>query len=1004
MTRLMLLDSNGLIYRGYHALPPLTTSKGELVNAVFGFCSILLRGIQDLQPEYVAACFDLPGPTFRHEQFADYKATRAPMPDDLRSQFPKVREVVAALRIPVYEMAGFEADDVIGTITRDMDARGGIETTIVTGDLDMLQIVTPTTRLMTTRQGVDSTIYYDPARIWERFELRPDQMVDYKALKGDPTDNIPGIPGVGEKTAARLVGQFGSIEGIYERLDEVKPDRLREKLVEAREQVLRSRELSRIVRDVPVKLDLEAARLSDYDRAEVVRLFREFEFRSLIDRLPALTGESAVDAAEALRTVRGSIPAAQVAGQGAAVSRAQGIGSAAGASGGAASGGAASGGAASSPSRGPGREPRRSQSPSGSELQLSMDFGSAGLDEPAFTPMASRSRPAAAGPVDLTAALRAAVGDVTLLDRFEATDADAAAAAAWLAGQREVGAALLMSDPRPMRGLPEALSLAGVDGRVLVADGHDAVSLLGGLLLASGVGVVGHETKPLVVANIAGGAVQPLPVVFDTQIAAYLLNASLRSQTIADVAHERLDVTLPPAGDVSTSVRVGLDALAALAVREPLEKALAEVGLDRLFREIELPLIPVLARMEAAGVAIDREALGKLEIEFGAEMARLESEIYVDVGHEFNLGSPKQLEQILFYELNLPKGKRTKTGYSTDASVLEDLKPAHPMIGKLLDWRLYSKLRSTYIEALPLLVSERDGRLHTTFHQAVAATGRLSSSDPNLQNIPIRSDLGRRIRRAFVAGSPEVTLVAADYSQIELRILAHVSGDEHLRDAFARGADIHRETAARVLHKAPEDITHDERSMAKMVNFGLAYGMSDFGLSSRAGISRAEAKAFIDNYFATYSGISYYMIEIKERARQQGWVSTLLGRRRSIPELRIPALRSAGERMAINMPIQGTAADIIKIAMIQLPDRLVAAGLKARMLLQVHDELVLEVPRGEVDAVVPILRATMEGALALDVPLTVDIKVGDDWESMRPLTREDAVLAELGEAPAEVVG
>jgi DNA polymerase-1 len=386
-------------------------------------------------------------------------------------------------------------------------------------------------------------------------------------------------------------------------------------------------------------------------------------------------------------------------------------------------------------------------------------------------------------------------------------------------------------------------------------------------------------------------------------------------------------------------------------------------------------------------------------------MARLESEIYLDVGHEFNLGSPKQLEQILFYELNLPKGKRTKTGYSTDASVLEDLKPAHPMIGKLLDWRLYSKLRSTYIEALPLLVSERDGRLHTTFHQAVAATGRLSSSDPNLQNIPIRSELGRRIRRAFVAGGPDVTLLAADYSQIELRILAHVSGDEHLRDAFARGADIHRETAARVLHKAPEDVNHDERSMAKMVNFGLAYGMSDFGLSSRAGISRAEAKAFIDNYFATYSGISYYMIQIKELARQQGFVTTLLGRRRSIPELRMsnPALRGAGERMAINMPIQGTAADIIKIAMIRLPDRLRAAGLKARVLLQVHDELVLEVPRGELDAVAPIVRATMEEALKLDVPLTVDVKVGDSWESMVPLTREDAVLAELGEAPAEVV-
>ena len=993
MTRLMLLDSNGLIYRGYHALPPLTTSKGELVNAVFGFCSILLRGIQDVQPEYVAACFDLPGPTFRHEQFAAYKATRAPMPDDLRSQFPKVREVVAALRIPVYEMAGFEADDVIGTITRDMDARG-LDTTVVTGDLDMLQIVTEHTRLMTTRQGVDSTVYYDPTKIWERFELRPDQMIDYKALKGDPTDNIPGIPGVGEKTAAKLVGQFESLEGIYARLDEVKPDKLREKLVEAREQVFQSRELSRIVRDLPISLDLEAARLADYDRAEVVRLFREFEFRSLIDRLPALTGESAVDAAEALRSVAGSVPAARVAGQAPRVPGETPRG-------------------AGQP-RGAGHE-SRSLLGEGDGLQLSMDFGSTSLVEtaPQPSPLASRSRAedGATGPVDLAAALRAAVADPTLMDRFEATDQDAAEAAAWLAGKswpegrHEIGAALLMDDPRPMRGMPQALSLAGGDGRVLVAEGHAAVGWLGDLLLKSGARVVGHETKMLVVANIAGGAEQPLLVAFDTQIAAYLLNASLRSQTIADVAHERLDVTLPPAGDVPPAVRVGLDALAALAVREPLEKALVEAGLEQLFREIEMPLIPVLAEMEAAGVAIDRDALALLDVEFSREMARLEAEIYTDVGHDFNLGSPKQLEQILFYELNLPKGKRTKTGYSTDASVLEDLKPAHPMIGKLLDWRLYSKLRSTYIEALPLLVSERDGRLHTTFHQAVAATGRLSSSDPNLQNIPIRSELGRRIRRAFVAGAPDVTLLAADYSQIELRILAHVSGDEHLRDAFARGADIHRETAARVLHKAPEDITHDERSMAKMVNFGLAYGMSDFGLSSRAGISRAEAKAFIDNYFATYSGISYYMLHIKELARQQGWVSTLLGRRRFIPELRMsnPSLRGAGERMAINMPIQGTAADIIKIAMIRLPERLRSAGMRARMLLQVHDELVLEVPREELDAVVPILRSTMEEALKLDVPLTVDVKVGDDWESMKPLTREDAVLAELGEVPAEIV-
>jgi DNA polymerase-1 len=386
--------------------------------------------------------------------------------------------------------------------------------------------------------------------------------------------------------------------------------------------------------------------------------------------------------------------------------------------------------------------------------------------------------------------------------------------------------------------------------------------------------------------------------------------------------------------------------------------------------------------MEATGVALDRDALGALEREFATEISRLEAEIYVDVGHEFNLGSPKQLEQILFHELDLPKGRRTKTGYSTDASVLEELRPAHPMISKLLDWRVYTKLRSTYVEALPLLLAS-DGRLHTTFHQAVAATGRLSSSDPNLQNIPIRTELGRRIRRAFVAGAPDLVLVAADYSQIELRILAHVSGDAHLKDAFAREADIHRETAALVLHKDPGDVTADERSMAKMVNFGIAYGMSDFGLSTRAGISRAEAQAFINNYFATYSGISYYMLHIRETAKQTGSVSTLLGRRRAIPELtaRNGALRAAGERMAINMPIQGTAADIMKLAMLRVAERLAADGSRARMLLQVHDELVFEMASGEREQLETLVRLEMGGAYALDVPLEVSVGVGRDWNA-----------------------
>ena len=699
-----------------------------------------------------------------------------------------------------------------------------------------------------------------------------------------------------------------------------------------------------------------------------------------------MTGETAGDAAEALRGVAtdGSVPAARVAGS----NRPSGWGSAR-----------------------PARPPAE-----GGGLQLSLDFDAVPRVVPRGLPASGPAIGPTSGPADdgattgaaresapaielgdLPTALAAAINDPS---RIEVHAGDRIAALEpWLSAQPAVGVGLLLDDPRPRRGSPLALAIAGTDGRTIAVEGPDDAATLHRLLDRLATPVVGHEVKPLLVVRIADDPdAPPTPVAFDTQIAAYILNASLRSQTIADVVAEQLDLILPPVAELDNAARAGLEALAAIAVREPLEKHLVEEGLDRLYAELELPLIAVLARMEATGVALDLEALQMLAKEFAAEISRLEAEIYVDVGHEFNLGSPKQLEQILFNELNLPKGKRTKTGYSTDASVLEDLRPAHPMIDKLLEWRVYTKLRSTYVEALPSLMAA-DGRLHTTFHQAVAATGRLSSSDPNLQNIPIRTPLGRRIRRAFVAGAPDLTLVAADYSQIELRILAHVSGDEHLRDAFARQADIHRETAALVLHKDPADVTSDERSMAKMVNFGIAYGMSDFGLSSRANIPRAEAQAFINTYFATYSGISYYMLAITERARTQGFVTTLLGRKRQIPELaaRNPTLRAAGERMAINMPIQGTAADIVKIAMIRLDERLRAGGFRARPLLQVHDELLLEVPRDEVDRLVPILRETMEGALPLDVPLTVDIKVGDDWESMTPLTRADAVLAEADE-------
>jgi DNA polymerase-1 len=957
MTRLMLLDGNGLIYRGYYALiqTPLTTSKGELVNAVFGFTNIVLRAIQDVKPDAVAIAFDLGKPTFRHERFEEYKATRQRMPDELRDQFPTVREVVAALGFPVYEQEGFEADDVIATLVGQAEA-AGLETTIVTGDLDMLQLVSDRTRLMVSlRGGVANTVVYDRARIDERWGLRPDQMLDYKALKGDTTDNIPGVPGVGEKTAAKLVAAFGSVDALYERIDEVTPEKLRPLLLEAKERVLASRDLQRLVRDVPVRLDVEAARLGVYDREAVVRLFREYEFRTLIDRLPPLAGETAAEATARVREAAGDVGAARAPG--------------------------ATAGAG--PTAGAGGRPR--QAPSGG-LQLSLDFDAVG---PRPAPDAVPLPPLPAG--DLPAALAALVADPGRVERAAA--ADAAGLADWLATLRAVGVALLLDDPRPRAGSPLALALAGADGRVVAFEGAEAATAARRALEEAGTPLVGHEVKPLVVARFADEpAAVPPAIAFDTQVAAYLLNASLRSQGIADVVHERLGLDLPPAAaGLGPGERAALEALGALAARAPLAEALAAQGLDRLFAELELPLIPVLALMEATGVALDLEALVALDREFGAELARLESEIYADVGHEFNLGSPKQLEQVLFHELDLPKGKRTKTGYSTDATVLEELRPAHPAVGKLLDWRLYAKLRSTYVQALPGLLAA-DGRLHTTFHQAVAATGRLSSSDPNLQNIPIRTELGRRIRRAFVAGAPGVTLVSADYSQIELRILAHVSGDEHLKAAFAAGKDIHRDSAALVLRKDPADVTPDERSMAKMVNFGIAYGMSDFGLASRANIPREEARAFIDRYFATYSGISYYMLHIKETARAQGYVTTLLGRRREIPELRSTnrSLVAAGERMAINMPIQGTAADIMKIAMIRVARRLRDEGFRARLLLQVHDELLLEVPRDEVERLVPVLRETMEGALALDVPLTVDVKVGDDWEAMTPVARPSA--------------
>ena len=942
--RLLLVDAYGLIYRAFHALPPLANSRGQLTNAAYGFTSILLRTMADLDPERAIVAFDAPGTTYRHERFPAYKAQRPSMPDELRSQVPIVRDLVAALGLPLLEATGYEADDVIGTIATAAE-RDGWEVHIVSGDLDMLQLVTKKVHLMhTAKGGADAIVEYDPERVFARYGLTPEQMVDFKSLKGDSSDNIPGVPGVGEKTASKLIASFGSLEQLYARLDEVEPVRIRESLAANRDAAFAGQGLMTIDRDAPLALPATGGEIGVYDREAALALFRDLEFRALAQRLPPLAGEDRVAA-------------------NAAVS-------------------AAAAGAALRAPAAPVAKAAPKASPA-SDLQLGFNFDAVTAGNTA----AGRSAQAASSATDESDAHSkieqvkrgdlAAAGIRVLRAADEARDA--------FRGLSPQGHLAIGGVGADRRGPEAELAIAIVDdaGTILAADDGAVVHALLESLASSTREIAGLGVKGLIGAMVSIRPDASPRLIDDVALATWIANVTMRNPGLVEVASARLGADLPDR--LEPLQEAVLAALVTRASRGPLAEELREAGTLRLYREIELPLVEVLARMEIAGVAVDRSALSELSTAFTAEIARLEQESEQAVGHPVALGSPKQLGELLFVELNLPKGKKTKTGaWSTDASVLEEIQGEHPIVGIAMEWRTVSKLQSTYVEALPKLV-EGDGRVHTTFQQAVAATGRLSSTDPNLQNIPIRTALGRKIRNAFIAERGN-TLVAADYSQIELRILAHVTRDEHLIAAFAAGEDIHRATAARVLGKPAADVDADERAMAKMVNFGIAYGMGDFGLATRAGISRDAAKTFIAGYFERYPGIRRYIDTIKEEARTNGSVTTQLGRRRPIPELRAgnPALRAAGERAAINHPIQGTAADVIKIAMIRLAPRLAEAGLTARLVLQVHDELLMEVPNGEVDRLVPILVDTMEGALKLDVPLTVDVKSGPRWDEMKP--------------------
>ena len=840
--RFFVVDGPGFLYRAYHALPYLSNSKGQATHAVRGVSTMLLKLLREENPAYAAVAWDPPGPTFREEKLPSYKETRPGMPDDLRSQIALVKRVFEALRLPLLEVPGFEADDVLGTLVDRMGSEP-VEMVLVTADKDMLQLVGPGVRVLSTNVRGEP-IWFDPDAVAAKWGVAPKQIPDLLALMGDSIDNIPGVPGVGEKTAVKLISQFGSVERLYESLTLV-PGKLRETLATHREQAFLSRELATVSTRVPIAQDLEAFKRQEPDWERLRALWTELEFETLLRQLPA--AETPVVVTESLPSLEGPQALAQWL---AAV---------------------------------PAGDP------------VAVDWVGAG------------------GPPGPT---------LTALGVYHPT----------------AGAAIL----RLETGAPD------FGGRRLV----------------------GHDIKAVVQWWLARGTPPPFE---DTGVGAYLLNPARTSYKLDEVSAELL-------GEGPGLAAAGSRARWVWQIWEMLPRALKEVSLHTLYGDLEQPLVPVLAAMERHGIRVDPARLEDFSKELDLTLERLTREIYELAGEAFNIGSPKQMAHILFEKLKLPPVRKTKTGYSTDADVLEQLALGHALPAKIIEHRTLAKLKSTYADALPLMINSATGRIHTSFNQLVAATGRLSSSAPNLQNIPIRTELGRRIRAAFVP-EPGWRFVAADYSQIELRILAHVSGEESLLAAFRAGEDIHRRTAAEVFGVELAAVTSEQRDVAKTTNFSIIYGVTAFGLSRGLSISPKQAQEFLDRFFERHPKVKAYLERTVAEGRERGFVQTLLGRRRYIPELRSgnPNLRGFAERMATNAPVQGTAADLIKIAMVRMAKALTESGLESRMLLQVHDELLFESPEAEVPRLEALARQVMESAMTLDVPLKVDIKTGVDW-------------------------
>lgn len=879
MDKLCLIDGSSIAYRGFFALPLLTNSSGIPTNAVYGFSLMLLKLLEDEQPTHVLVAFDKSAKTFRHDDYKEYKSTRMKTPSELSGQFPIIKELLEAFSIRYFELENYEADDIIGTLALAAD-KASLPTRIVTGDKDLLQLVSDNTVVLLTRKGITNVETHNVETIKEQYGLTPEQIIDLKGLMGDSSDNIPGIPGVGEKTALKLLKQYPSLEEVLNHVEDLPGKKLKENVRENAEQARLSKKLATIHREVPMDVSLSELKFPGFEKKALGQFFKKWEFKTLEERV---MGDAVVDTTET---------------------------------------------------------------------------------------------------EEITVQCIAADGSSD-----------------WTTGLADRMALYVETAPGPYFDA-DVIGMTLSDGTnhtyVPLAIVKDTQALHKWLRDPSKE-KIGHDIKKATVA-LAKYGVDINGFSFDTMLASYLLNPTASDHGLSAIAKEQLNYPLPHDDEVygkgakrrqpqgkELAEHLARKAEAIWRLYEPLDKQLADHEMKSLYYDLELPLAKVLGAMEVNGVKVDRSRLQALGEEFNERLAKLTEKIYELAGTEFNINSPKQLGEILFDKLNLPVIKKTKTGYSTSADVLEKLEPQHDIIGHILRYRQIGKLQSTYVEGLLKMIHEETGHIHTNFQQTITATGRLSSSDPNLQNIPIRLEEGRRIREVFVPSEDDWVILAADYSQVELRVLAHFSEDETLQEAFREEMDIHTRTAMDVFNVSEEDVTPLMRRQAKAVNFGIVYGISDYGLSQNLNISRKEAAAFIARYFESFPGVKQYMDNIVKEAKKQGYVTTLLHRRRYLPEINSKNYnrRSFAERTAMNTPIQGTAADIIKQAMVKVAERLSADGYRSRMLLQVHDELIFEAPTDEIDSLKELVTDIMENTTRLSVPLKVELSTGDTWHGAK---------------------